>query len=81
MRVHHIPILIYSPPQVMLLTIDLQKRFVNVEGVAITSVLSLQSAGVNSAEFNAPKPDCFAANSNSSLRKEILSMSRWLRLK
>lgn len=35
-----------SSPQVMLLAIDFHKDFINEEGIAITSVLTLQSSSV-----------------------------------
>ena len=44
-------------PQIMLLTIDLHKDFIDVEGIAIASMLSLQSSGVDGAKFDAPKAD------------------------
>ena len=50
----------------MLLTIDLDEDFVNVEGVAVASVLSLQAAGINGTKFDTPKADRFAADSNTS---------------
>jgi len=41
----------------MLLASDLDEDFVNVERVAVASVFSLQSAGINGAEFDAgPAP-------------------------
>jgi len=42
------------------------KDFINVEGVAIASVLSLQPAGLNRSEFDAPKTDGLAGYSDAS---------------
>jgi len=41
----------------MLFTFDLHEDFINVEGVAVASVFSLQSPGIYSPEFDAPEPD------------------------
>jgi hypothetical protein len=41
----------------MLLAVDLHEDFIDVEGVAISTVLSLQSSGVDSSEFDAPEAD------------------------
>jgi len=43
-HINHLTILIDGPPQVMLLAIDFHEDLVNVESIAITSVLSFQSA-------------------------------------
>jgi len=59
----------------MLPTIDFHKDFIDVECVAVASVLSLQSAGVNGSEFDAPKTDCFAANSDAALGEDILDIA------
>ena len=56
-HINHIAMLINGPPQVMLLAIDFDKDFIGIEGVAVTSVLSLQAAGINSSELDAePAP-------------------------
>ena len=53
----NLAVLIYSSPQIMLLAVDLYEDFIDVEGVAVASVLSLQSPGVYSAELDAePAP-------------------------
>jgi hypothetical protein len=46
--------LINGSPEILLLAIDLDEDFIDVEGVAISSMPSLQSPGVNCSEFNAP---------------------------
>ena len=47
-------LLIYSPPEVMLPTIDSDEHFIDAEGVAVSSVVSLQSPGIQSTELDAP---------------------------
>jgi hypothetical protein len=53
----------------VLLSIDLYEDFINVEGIAVTSVLALHSSGVNGSEFDTPEADRFAAEDNSSFSK------------
>ena len=59
----------------MLLTVDLHKDFVNVEGVAIALVFSLQAARVNGTELYAPKADCFATYGDPSFGKQVFNIS------
>jgi hypothetical protein len=63
--------LIYRSPQIVLSAIDLHKDFIDVEGIAITTVLSFQSSSVYSSEFDTPETDRFAADSDASLGEEI----------
>ena len=64
--INNFPVLVDGPPQVMLLSIDLYEDFIDVKSIAISSVLSLQAAGINGAEFDAPEADRFAADDDSS---------------
>jgi hypothetical protein len=48
-------LLVNGSPQIVLLDVDLHKDLIDVKGVAIASVLSLQSAGINRTEFD-PEP-------------------------
>ena len=52
--VHHFTILINRSPQVMLLTMDLHKNFIDEEGVAVSLMLSSQTLGVLRPELIAP---------------------------
>ena len=45
-HINDLTVLIYSPPEVMLLAVDLHKDFIDEEGVAITSMFPLQSSSV-----------------------------------
>ena len=58
----------------MLLTIDSDEHFIDVECVAITTVLSLQSSGVKGPELNAPEPDCFAGYSDATFSEQIFNI-------
>jgi hypothetical protein len=66
-NINHLTILVYSQPELMLLAVDLNgpahrargngEDFIDEEGIAITSVLALQSACKNGAELDAePAP-------------------------
>jgi hypothetical protein len=49
--------------------------FVDEEGVAVASMFAFQSAGVNGAEFDAPKADGLSADGDASFSKEIFNIS------
>ena len=55
----------------MLLAIDLDEDFIDVEGVAKASVLSLQSPSVNSSEFDTPKSDSFSTDGDTALGEKV----------
>jgi hypothetical protein len=40
--INDLAILVNGPPQIMLLTVDFDEDFINIEGIAIASMLSLQ---------------------------------------
>jgi hypothetical protein len=46
--------LIHSPPEIILLAVDLYKNFVDKESVTEASVFPSQSSGVDSTEFDTP---------------------------
>ena len=51
------------------------ENLVDVVGVAVASVLSLQSPGVYSSEFDAPETDCFPGDDNPAFRQNIFDVS------
>ena len=51
----------------MLLAIDLYEDLIDVEGVVVASVRSLQAAGINGTKLDPPKTDCFSEYSDASL--------------
>jgi hypothetical protein len=59
----------------MLLTIDFDEHFIDIEGIAVATVLSSQSSNVNCSEFNAPQPDRFCANGDVSLSQKVLNIA------
>ena len=74
-HINNVAILVYSPPQIVLLAVDFHEDFIDEEGVAVTSVLALQSAGINRSEFYAPETDCFTADGDAALGQEIFDIS------
>ena len=51
------------------------KDFIDVEGIAITLVLSFQSAGINGTELDAPEANCFSGYSDASLGEKIFDIT------
>jgi hypothetical protein len=49
--------------------------FINVEGVAVTSVLSFQTPCIFGTEFDTPQSDGFIADSDASFGEEIFNVT------
>jgi hypothetical protein len=60
--INHFTVLVDSPPQIMLLAVYLHEDFIDVSGISVASMTSLQTAGINRSEFDAPQPDRFTAD-------------------
>ena len=58
-----------------MLTLDLHEYFVDIEGVTVASVLSLQSSGIFGPEFNTPETDRFVTDGNAAFSEQILYIS------
>jgi hypothetical protein len=70
-------ILINRTPKVVLFAIDLYEDFINEECVAITAVFPFQALYIFGTELDAPQPDGFVADDDSSLgQARRSSMSR-----
>jgi len=67
--------LIHGPPKIVLLAVDLDEDFIDVEGVAVSTMLSFQAACINGSEFVAPEPDRFAADIDASFSEKIFNVS------
>jgi hypothetical protein len=59
----------------MLLAVDLDEHLVDIEGVAITSVLPPQSSRVQTTEFDAPWANRFSADGYAPLSQEIFNIA------
>jgi hypothetical protein len=55
--INDLTILINSPPEIVLLAVNLYEDLVNEKGIAITTMFALQSSSVDGSEFDAPKAD------------------------
>ena len=59
----------------MLLAVDLDENLINVEGVAVASVLTFQSACINGAELDAPEADRLPRDDDSAFSEQIFDIS------
>ncbi len=59
----------------MLLTTDFDKDFFNEEYVAVTSVFSFQSPGVNGSKLDAPEADCFSGYGDAPFGEQVFYIS------
>jgi len=66
-HINHFAILVYGSPKIMLLAVYLHEDFIDVEGITVASVLSLQSLGVQGTEFDAPETDSLSGYSDAPL--------------
>jgi hypothetical protein len=67
--------LIHCSPQVILLAVDFDEDFIDVDCVTAASGLSLQSSGVQSRKLDAPETDRFRSDDNVSLAKKIFNIA------
>ena len=59
----------------MLLAVDLDVDFIDIEGVAVTSILSLQSPRINGTELDAPQANRFSGDDDAPLGQEVFDVS------
>jgi hypothetical protein len=59
----------------MLLTVDLDEDFIDVERVAIASVFELQAQGINRAKLDTPETDRFPGDNDASLSEQVFNIS------
>jgi hypothetical protein len=59
----------------MLFAIDLYKDFINVECIAVASMLAFQSACINGAELDTPETDCLSADGDATFSEEVFDIS------
>jgi hypothetical protein len=74
-HIHDFAVLINGSPQVKLLAVDLHEDFIDIEGIAITSVISLQATNIDGTELYAPEPNRLMADSDAPLGQEILDIA------
>jgi len=59
----------------MLLAVDFHEDFIDEEGITVTSVFPFQALYIFGTELDAPQPDGFVADDDSSLGQEVLDVS------
>ena len=59
----------------MLPAVYLYEDLVNVEGVTVALVLSLQAAGINGTEFDTPQANRLAADDNATFSQEVFDIA------
>ena len=59
----------------MLLAVYLHEDFVNVEGVAVASVLAFQSTGIDCSKLDAPEADRFPSDDDASFSQEVFDIT------
>ena len=59
----------------MLFFVDLYEDFIDVESVAIASVLAFQAACINGAELDTPETDCLSADSDTPLCQQVFDVA------
>lgn len=74
-HINNLAVLVHSPPEKMLLPINLHKDFINVQGITTASMLSFQSACINGTELDAPKANGLAADSDASFGQQIFDIA------
>ena len=58
-----------------MLAVDFDEDLIDVEGITIASVLSLQSTGINGTEFYTPEADCFATDGDSAFSEKVFDVT------
>ena len=59
----------------MLLAVDLDKDFIDKEGIAVASVRSFQSSCIFGAKLYAPEPDGFIGDGYPTLGEQVFNIS------
>jgi hypothetical protein len=73
--VNHVPVLIYGPPQILLLAIDFHENLIDVERITITTMPTFESSSVSNTKLDAPESDGFVADSDASFCEQILNIT------
>jgi hypothetical protein len=59
----------------MLLAVDLYKYLIDIEGIAVASVLAFQSTCINRSEFDTPEADRFPTDRDASLGEKVFDVA------
>jgi hypothetical protein len=74
-NIDHVTILVDGPPQILSLTLDRHEQFVQVPGVAQTSLPSPERPGVFDTKLPTPLSDGFVADGDAPLCQRIFHIS------
>lgn len=66
-HINHFAILVNGSPEIVLLAFDPDKNFIDAEGVAIATMLSLESSGIYAPQLDTPQADRLSTDDDSSL--------------
>src|SRR3954454_4980423 len=73
--VDHIAVLIHRSPEIVLLSINSNKNFVQMPGVAEATLTPLQTSGIARAELLAPDSNGFIRDDDSAFGEKIFHIS------
>ena len=59
----------------MLLAVDLHEDFIDIEGITIAAMISLQATSIDSTELYSPQSDRFSSHDDASLGQEIFNVA------
>ena len=59
----------------MLLAVYFHEEFIDIEGIAISSVFSFQASGVEGSEFDTPEADRFSGYSDASFSEQVFNIA------
>jgi hypothetical protein len=73
--VDHIAVLIHRPPEIVLLSVDSNKNFVQMPGVAEATLTLLQISGIARTELLTPDSNRFIRDDDSAFGEKIFDIS------
>jgi hypothetical protein len=73
--INDLAILIHCSPQIVLLAVDLDENFIDVERIAVTPLFALKASGINGPEIDASEPDRFPSDDDATFGQEIFNIS------
>jgi hypothetical protein len=74
-HINYFAILVNCPPKIVLLAVDFDEDFVDVEGIAIATMLAFQSTCIDGTKLDTPESDRFAAYGDTSFGQELFNIA------
>jgi hypothetical protein len=74
-NIHHLPVLVDSPPQIPSLTLDSHEQFIQVPRVTQATPSSLEGPGVFGTKLPTPLADGLVADDDPTLCQEVFHIS------